>query len=440
MNKKLSQLTEKVTSLSADDLLLVSTGGISKSIKASTLEAPLKAYADQKKSEVVSELSTLDSALSSEITNRQAADTNTLNSAKSYTDSQISSEVSARNAADVSMLNSAKAYTDAEILEKITSVNAADTAILNSAKAYTDSSIQVEVSNRQASNLSTLNSAKSYTDAEILKEVSARNAADTSTLNSAKAYTDAEMLKEVSARNIADLNTLNAAKAYTNSSLQTEITNRQAADTDAINTAKAYTDSIASALEISIQLATGTDYGSDIQALQAAILAEETSRVSAIGFIESSIQSVVTNSIVPIQGDVTTLFANLNKEITDRSAGDTSTLNSAKSYTDTQMSTEVSARSAGDTSTLNAAKAYTDSTFASVSPSGTSVPVGVIQMYAGITAPTGWLLCDGSAVSRTTQSALFSVIGTSYGAGNGSTTFNLPNPDTNANLRLIIKV
>lgn len=56
-----------------------------------------------------------------------------------------------------------------------------------------------------------------------------------------------------------------------------------------------------------------------------------------------------------------------------------------------------------------------------------SNPVGVIQAYAGATAPTGWLLCDGAAVSRTTYAALFAVCSTAYGAGNGSTTFNLPN-------------
>jgi microcystin-dependent protein len=60
-------------------------------------------------------------------------------------------------------------------------------------------------------------------------------------------------------------------------------------------------------------------------------------------------------------------------------------------------------------------------------------------MYAGATAPSGWLLCDGSAVSRTTYSALFAVTGTSYGVGNGSSTFTLPNPDGNANIKFIIK-
>ena len=51
---------------------------------------------------------------------------------------------------------------------------------------------------------------------------------------------------------------------------------------------------------------------------------------------------------------------------------------------------------------------------------------GVILPYAGSTAPTGFLLCDGSAVSRTTYSALFAITGTAYGVGDGSTTFNVP--------------
>jgi microcystin-dependent protein len=54
------------------------------------------------------------------------------------------------------------------------------------------------------------------------------------------------------------------------------------------------------------------------------------------------------------------------------------------------------------------------------------VPVGVVIPFAGSAAPTDWLLCAGQAVSRTTFSALWDVIGTTYGAGDGSTTFNLP--------------
>lgn len=55
-----------------------------------------------------------------------------------------------------------------------------------------------------------------------------------------------------------------------------------------------------------------------------------------------------------------------------------------------------------------------------------SVPTGSLTAYAGATEPSGWLFCSGQAVSRTTYSALFAVLGTTYGSGDGSTTFNLP--------------
>ena len=55
-----------------------------------------------------------------------------------------------------------------------------------------------------------------------------------------------------------------------------------------------------------------------------------------------------------------------------------------------------------------------------------SEAAGIVMSFAGATAPEGWLLCDGSAVSRSSYSALFAAIGTTYGAGDGSTTFNVP--------------
>lgn len=57
---------------------------------------------------------------------------------------------------------------------------------------------------------------------------------------------------------------------------------------------------------------------------------------------------------------------------------------------------------------------------------GEGLPPGVVMDYAGASIPTGWLNCDGAAVSRTTYAALYNAIGTTFGAGNGSTTFNLP--------------
>lgn len=61
--------------------------------------------------------------------------------------------------------------------------------------------------------------------------------------------------------------------------------------------------------------------------------------------------------------------------------------------------------------------------------SSSSIPTGAICYFATTAIPTGWLLCNGSNVSRTTYKALFAAIGTKFGTGNGSSTFTLPNLD-----------
>jgi microcystin-dependent protein len=67
-------------------------------------------------------------------------------------------------------------------------------------------------------------------------------------------------------------------------------------------------------------------------------------------------------------------------------------------------------------------KAYVDNFMAYA----TGMPVGAVFAYAAATAPTGYLLCDGALVSRVTYATLFAAIGTTYGSGDGSTTFNVP--------------
>lgn len=57
---------------------------------------------------------------------------------------------------------------------------------------------------------------------------------------------------------------------------------------------------------------------------------------------------------------------------------------------------------------------------------GYQAPVGAISAFGGTTAPDGWLFCYGQAISRTTYADLFTAIGTTYGTGDGSTTFNVP--------------
>lgn len=66
------------------------------------------------------------------------------------------------------------------------------------------------------------------------------------------------------------------------------------------------------------------------------------------------------------------------------------------------------------------------------SSSNSTVPTGTLLPFAGAAAPSGFLLANGSAVSRTTFASLFAVIGTTWGPGDGSTTFNVPNLVNNA--------
>lgn len=73
-------------------------------------------------------------------------------------------------------------------------------------------------------------------------------------------------------------------------------------------------------------------------------------------------------------------------------------------------------------------KAITPAKLKSITDALTAIltPSGAVQAFARSTPPTGWLRCNGAAVSRTTYNALFAAIGTTFGAGDGSTTFNLP--------------
>ena len=79
--------------------------------------------------------------------------------------------------------------------------------------------------------------------------------------------------------------------------------------------------------------------------------------------------------------------------------------------------------SAGDSSTKVPTTAFVQTAVNSL----VTVLTGSLMMWPTSTAPTGYLSCNGAAVSRTTYAALFAVVGTTFGAGDGSTTFNLPN-------------
>jgi len=81
---------------------------------------------------------------------------------------------------------------------------------------------------------------------------------------------------------------------------------------------------------------------------------------------------------------------------------------------------------AGDESVLTKDTTTGNAVFkAAATPAGS--PAGAVIGFAGASAPSGWVFCDGSAISRTTYAGLFAVIAEIYGVGDGSTTFNVPN-------------
>ena len=80
----------------------------------------------------------------------------------------------------------------------------------------------------------------------------------------------------------------------------------------------------------------------------------------------------------------------------------------------------------GDNDTSIATTAFVAAAIANAISTAGGLPIGMVTGFAGAIAPAGWLLCYGQAVSRATYALLFAAIGTVYGAGDGTTTFNLP--------------
>ena len=102
-----------------------------------------------------------------------------------------------------------------------------------------------------------------------------------------------------------------------------------------------------------------------------------------------------------------------------------STASAAAAASQTSATNAASSAAAAASSASSAASSASAAA-ASAAAAVASVSPGFVMAWAGGSPPSGWLLCDGAAVSRTTYAALFSAIGTAFGTGDGSTTFNLP--------------
>ena len=146
------------------------------------------------------------------------------------------------------------------------------------------------------------------------------------------------------------------------------------------------------------------------QTLENKTLTSPTINTATLDADSGSVDNVTIGTSVPTTARVTKLGVNKAMPSAD---GDVDVGNDLTVDGDTVLGSASS-----DSVTINATVSWNQNK---------SGIVGEIKMYGGGSAPTGWLLCDGTAVSRTTYADLFAVLSTTYGAGNGSSTFNLPN-------------
>jgi microcystin-dependent protein len=156
-----------------------------------------------------------------------------------------------------------------------------------------------------------------------------------------------------------------------------------------------------------------------------------------IGGVTGSVVTIPNGTTAQVYCDGTNFFSsqtgsagnfNINGNLV---VGGTTALTGALSATTGTFSGAISSVSPTFTGTPTAptAAAGTNTTQLATTAfvQANNAPTGVLMMWPTASAPTGYLLCDGTAVSRTTYAALFSLVGVTFGSGDGSTTFNVPN-------------
>jgi microcystin-dependent protein len=132
---------------------------------------------------------------------------------------------------------------------------------------------------------------------------------------------------------------------------------------------------------------------------------------------------VNTASVTVTLADATTMTAGYMVDVTNNSTGDVTVALATSTDTIDTVTNATQVIAAHETRRYIVNSTATGYLTAS---NGNAIPAGTVVPYAGATAPGGWLFCYGQAVSRTTYKTLFVAIATSYGVGDGSTTFNLP--------------
>ena len=172
------------------------------------------------------------------------------------------------------------------------------------------------------------------------------------------------------------------------------------------------------------------DYNQDMDKIDAGIYGAKSkadTNGNAIGDL-TTLNTTVKTSLVGAVNEVDT-----NEKANATNIGTLSSLTTTEKTTLVGAINEVDSNSKTNTTNIGTLSSLTTTEKSNLVGavnevnSKAGIPTGSITMFAGNQAPAGYLLCDGSQVSRTTYANLFTVIGTTYGVGDGETSFNLPN-------------
>jgi microcystin-dependent protein len=173
--------------------------------------------------------------------------------------------------------------------------------------------------------------------------------------------------------------------------------------------------------------------GSDLQLVHDHLDNTTTAHGVAGAVVGTTSTQTLTNKTLTtpkINENVTVTATSTELNVLDGITASTAELNIMDGVTSTAAELNILDGATLTTTELNYVDGVTSAVQTQINTASTAIstntPAGVVNMWVANDAPTGWFLCDGTAKSRTTYSALFAVIGTTYGSGDNTTTFNLP--------------
>ena len=260
----------------------------------------------------------------------------------------------------------------------------------------------------------------------ISLQINKKNMSNNGTVVIGGVYSNAEIQSDFYFRELA----LYAKAVKSDGSATDEILYSYGNAGNAADLMPAYTSGTAVERQIDIATYVGIDIKVDLT-IESGVYVTQKQLEDALNSDEN-VQQILNTHIANKQNPHNTTAAHVGAIPTAQkgAANGVATLDSNKQLTSTQIplsiTNHIASRQNPHGVTAAQVGAYTKAETNNLINAG-KVPTGSVFWFATNNAPSGFLICDGSKISRTTYSALFNIIGTAFGAGDGSTTFTLPN-------------